>query len=210
MQEAGATPALEMAYTLADGLEYVKTGIEAGLDVDAFAPRLSFFWGIGMNFYQEIAKLRAARWLWSDVMEQFRPKNPKSRMLRTHCQTSGWSLSAQEPYNNITRTTLEALAAVLGGTQSLHTNSLDEAIALPTDYSAAIARETQLILQKETGICDVADPLGGSLLIENLTNEIYSKAKEYMSEIDEVGGMTAANRNGPGNPKNAHRGSGCE
>ena len=192
MQEAGATPVLEMAYTLADGYEYVKTGLEAGLKVDDFAPRLSFFWAIGMNFTQEIAKLRAARMLWAKLMREFEPKNPKSLMLRTHCQTSGWSLTEQEPYNNIGRTAIEALAAALGGTQSLHTNALDEAIALPTDFSARIARNTQIILQEETQICRTADPMGGSFMIEALTNEMANQAWEYIQEVRELGGMTKA------------------
>lgn len=192
MQEAGATPVLEMAYTLADGYEYVKTGIEAGLKVDDFAPRLSFFWAIGMNFTQEIAKMRAARMLWAKLMQEFEPQNPKSLMLRTHCQTSGWSLTEQEPYNNIGRTAIEALAAALGGTQSLHTNALDEAIALPTDFSARIARNTQIILQEETQICRTADPMGGSFMIEALTNEMANQAWEYIQEVRELGGMTKA------------------
>jgi len=192
MQEAGATPVLEMAYTLADGYEYVKTGLEAGLKVDDFAPRLSFFWAIGMNFTQEIAKLRAARMLWAKLMQEFKPKNQKSLMLRTHCQTSGWSLTEQEPYNNIGRTAIEALAAALGGTQSLHTNALDEAIALPTDFSARIARNTQIILQEETQICRTADPMGGSFMIESLTNEMANQAWKYIEEVRELGGMTKA------------------
>ena len=192
MQEAGATPVLEMAYTLADGYEYVKTGIDAGLKVDDFAPRLSFFWAIGMNFTQEIAKMRAARMLWAKLMQEFEPQNPKSLMLRTHCQTSGWSLTEQEPYNNIGRTAIEALAAALGGTQSLHTNALDEAIALPTDFSARIARNTQIILQEETQICRTADPMGGSFMIEALTNEMANQAWEYIQEVRELGGMTKA------------------
>lgn len=192
MQEAGATPVLEMAYTLADGYEYVKTGLEAGLKVDDFAPRLSFFWAIGMNFTQEIAKMRAARMLWAKLMQEFEPKNKKSLMLRTHCQTSGWSLTEQEPYNNIGRTAIEALAAALGGTQSLHTNALDEAIALPTDFSARIARNTQIILQEETQICRTADPMGGSFMIEALTNEMANQAWEYIQEVRELGGMTKA------------------
>lgn len=192
MQEAGATPVLEMAYTLADGYEYVKTGLEAGLKVDDFAPRLSFFWAIGMNFTQEIAKMRAARMLWAKLMQEFEPKNKKSLMLRTHCQTSGWSLTEQEPYNNIGRTAIEALAAALGGTQSLHTNALDEAIALPTDFSARIARNTQIILQEETQICRTADPFGGSFMIESLTNEMANQAWEYIQEVKELGGMTKA------------------
>lgn len=192
MQEAGATPVLEMAYTLADGLEYVRTGIKAGLEVDKFAPRLSFFWAIGMNHFAEIAKLRAARVLWAKLMQEFNPKNKKSLALRTHCQTSGWSLTEQEPFNNITRTAIEALAAALGGTQSLHTNALDEAIALPTDYSARIARNTQLILQYETEICRVVDPTGGSYLVETLTQEMINKAWEYIQEVEKEGGMTKA------------------
>ncbi|MCA4810078.1 methylmalonyl-CoA mutase [Empedobacter falsenii] len=192
MQEAGATPVLEMAYTLADGYEYVKTGLAAGLKVDDFAPRLSFFWAIGMNFPQEIAKMRAARMLWAKLMKEFEPQNKKSLMLRTHCQTSGWSLTEQEPYNNIGRTAIEALAAALGGTQSLHTNALDEAIALPTDFSARIARNTQIILQEETQICRTADPFGGSFMIESLTNEMANQAWEYIQEVRELGGMTKA------------------
>ena len=192
MQEAGATPDLELAYTLADGLAYVKAGIQAGLDVDAFAPRLSFFWAIGMDTYTEIAKLRAGRRLWSEMIAEFNPKNPKSQMLRTHCQTSGWSLTAQDVYNNVTRTGIEALAAALGHTQSLHTNSLDEALALPTDFSARIARNTQLLLQLETGVCQAADPFGGSHALEALTNEIYNKAKAHLQEVDELGGMPDA------------------
>lgn len=192
MQEAGATPVLEMAYTLADGYEYVKTGLKAGLDIDNFAPRLSFFWAIGMNYFQEIAKMRAARIIWAEMMSEFNPKNPKSQMLRTHCQTSGWSLTEQDPYNNITRTAIEAMAAALGGTQSLHTNALDEAIALPTDFSARIARNTQLIIQEETQICRTVDPMGGSYLIEALTEQMIEKAWEYIEEVKELGGMTQA------------------
>ncbi len=192
MQEAGATPVLEMAYTLADGYEYVKTGLAAGLKVDDFAPRLSFFWAIGMNFTQEIAKMRAARMLWAKLMQEFEPQNPKSLMLRTHCQTSGWSLTEQEPYNNIGRTAIEALAAALGGTQSLHTNALDEAIALPTDFSARIARNTQIILQEEVQICRTADPMGGSFMIEALTKQMADQAWEYIQEVKELGGMTQA------------------
>ncbi len=192
MQEAGATPVLEMAYTLADGYEYVKTGLAAGLKVDDFAPRLSFFWAIGMNFTQEIAKMRAARMLWAKLMQEFEPQNPKSLMLRTHCQTSGWSLTEQEPYNNIGRTAIEALAAALGGTQSLHTNALDEAIALPTDFSARIARNTQIILQEEVQICRTADPMGGSFMIETLTKQMADQAWEYIQEVKELGGMTQA------------------
>lgn len=192
MQEAGATPDLELAYTLADGLTYVRAGLEAGLDVDAFAPRLSFFWAIGMDTYTEIAKLRAGRRLWSEMLAEFNPKNPKSQMLRTHCQTSGWSLTAQDVYNNVTRTGIEALAATLGHTQSLHTNSLDEALALPTDFSARIARNTQLLLQLEVGVCRSADPFGGSFALEALTNEIYNKAKSHLVEIEDLGGMPEA------------------
>ena len=192
MQEAGATPVLEMAYTLADGLEYVKTGIEAGLKIDDFAPRLSFFWAIGMNHFMEIAKLRAARYIWADLISKFNPENQKSLALRTHCQTSGWSLTEQEPFNNITRTAIEALSAALGGTQSLHTNALDEAIALPTDYSAKIARNTQIILQQESGICQVVDPFGGSNLVESLTQKMIDEAMVFINEIEEAGGMTKA------------------
>lgn len=192
MQEAGATAEIELAYTLADGIDYVRTGIAAGLNVDDFAPRLSFFFGIGMHHFKEIAKLRAARFLWNKLMKQFNPKNQKSLMLRTHCQTSGWSLTEQQPYNNIARTTVEALAAALGGTQSLHTNSFDEAIALPTDYSAAIARNTQLFLQKETHICDVVDPWGGSYIVEKLTEDLITDAWRLIEEIEELGGMQKA------------------
>lgn len=192
MQEAGATPVLEMAYTLADGLEYVRTGIKAGLDIDKFAPRLSFFWAIGMNHFVEIAKMRAARVIWAKIIQQFNPKNKKSLALRTHCQTSGWSLTEQEPYNNVTRTAIEALAAALGGTQSLHTNALDEAIALPTDYSARIARNTQLILQNESQICRVVDPMGGSFTIESITQQMINQAWEYIEEVEKEGGMTKA------------------
>ncbi|MBL0191004.1 MAG: methylmalonyl-CoA mutase [Saprospiraceae bacterium] len=192
MHEAGAPTDLELAYTLADGLSYLKTGIEAGLDIDEFAPRFSFFWGIGMDFFMEIAKMRAGRILWAEIVQQFNPKNPKSLALRTHCQTSGWSLAAQDPYNNIARTTIEALSAILGGTQSLHTNSFDEAIALPTDYSAMIARETQLFLQNETGITQFIDPMGGSNLIEKYTHELIQLAKKHLAEIEENGGMISA------------------
>ncbi len=191
MHEAGATAVQELAFTIADGKEYAKRAMETGLDIDAFAPRLSFFWGIGMNFFMEIAKMRAARLLWHEVMTQLGAKNAKSKMLRTHCQTSGVSLQEQDPYNNVIRTTLEALSAVLGGTQSLHTNALDEAIALPTDFSARIARNTQLVIQEETGICNVADPLGGSYYIEALTKQIADKARELLAEVDAAGGMTA-------------------
>lgn len=192
MQEAGATPVLEMAYTLADGLEYVRTGIKAGMNVDDFAPRLSFFWAIGMNHFMEIAKMRAARYIWANLLTQFNPQNQKSLALRTHSQTSGWSLTEQEPFNNITRTAIEALSSALGGTQSLHTNALDEAIALPTDYSAKIARNTQIILQQESGICDVVDPMGGSHLVEALTQQMIKEAQKYIDEVEKEGGMTKA------------------
>ncbi|MFK4004096.1 methylmalonyl-CoA mutase [Qipengyuania sp. NPDC077563] len=190
MHEAGATAVQELAFTIADGKEYAKRAMEAGLDLDAFAPRLSFFWGIGMNFFMEIAKMRAARQLWHDVMDDLGAQNPKSKMLRTHCQTSGVSLQEQDPYNNVIRTTIEAMAAVLGGTQSLHTNALDEAIALPTDFSARIARNTQLVIQEETGITNVADPLGGSYYIESLTAALVEKAKAMLDEVEAAGGMT--------------------
>jgi methylmalonyl-CoA mutase len=192
MQEAGADSALELAYTLADGLEYVKTALARGLDIDDFAPRLSFFFAIGMNFYMEIAKLRAARFLWHNLMAQFKPKNPQSLMLRTHCQTSGYSLTEQDPYNNVVRTTIEALASVFGGTQSLHTNSLDEAIALPSEFSARIARNTQLIIQEETDICHTVDPFGGSYFMERLTNDLADRAREIMNEVEVLGGMVQA------------------
>ncbi|HEX5625659.1 MAG TPA: methylmalonyl-CoA mutase [Saprospiraceae bacterium] len=192
MQEAGATADIELAYTLADGLEYLRTGIRAGLEIDDFAPRISFFWGIGMNFFMEVAKLRAARLLWSEIVSRFGARNPKSLALRAHCQTSGWSLTEQEPLNNITRTCVEAMAAVFGGTQSLHTNSLDEAIALPTEFSAKIARDTQLYLQRETDLCRSVDPLGGSYYLEYLTHQLYLKAKELLDEIESLGGMTKA------------------
>ena len=192
MQEAGATADIELAYTLADGLEYIKTGIAAGMDIDSFAPRISFFWGIGMNHFMEIAKMRAARMLWAKMVAEFKPKNPKSLALRTHCQTSGWSLIEQDPFNNITRTCVEAMAAVMGGTQSLHTNALDEAIALPTDFSAKIARDTQIYLQKETGITAIVDPWGGSYYVEKLTEEISQKAWKHIQEIEELGGMAKA------------------
>lgn len=192
MHEAGATAEIELAYTIADGIEYLKTGIEAGLDIDDFAPRLSFFWGIGMDFYTEIAKLRAGRVLWSEAVAKFKPKDKKSQMLRTHCQTSGYSLTAQDPLNNVARTSIEAMAAVLGGTQSLHTNSFDEAIALPSNYSAKIARETQKYLINEAQITKLIDPFAGSILVENLTVDLVDKAKELMVEIEELGGMTAA------------------
>jgi len=192
MQEAGATADIELAYTLADGLEYIKTGIAAGMDIDSFAPRISFFWGIGMNHFMEIAKMRAARMLWAKMVAEFKPKNPKSLALRTHCQTSGWSLIEQDPFNNITRTCVEAMAAAMGGTQSLHTNALDEAIALPTDFSAKIARDTQIYLQKETGITATVDPWGGSYYVEKLTEEISQKAWKHIQEIEELGGMAKA------------------
>jgi methylmalonyl-CoA mutase len=192
IQEAGADAALELAYTLSDGREYVRTALAAGLDVDAFAPRLSFFWGISMNFYMEIAKLRAGRLLWNRIMVEFNPKNPKSSMLRTHSQTSGWSLTEQDPYNNVVRTTIEAMAAVFGGTQSLHTNALDEAVALPTEFSARIARNTQIIIQEETGITQVVDPWGGSYMMESLTQQMADKAWALIEEIEEKGGMAKA------------------
>ena len=192
MHEAGASADIELAYTLADGLEYIKTGLKAGLNIDDFAPRLSFFWGIGMNHFMEIAKMRAARMLWAKLVNQFQPKNIKSLALRTHCQTSGWSLTEQDPFNNVTRTTIEAMAATLGGTQSLHTNALDEAIALPTDFSARIARETQLFIQEETKITKTADPWAGSYYVEYLTSQIAEKAWILIKEVEELGGMTKA------------------
>ncbi|WP_042280281.1 methylmalonyl-CoA mutase [Nonlabens tegetincola] len=192
MYEAGATSDLELAYTLSDGLEYVRKGLAAGLDIDSFAPRLSFFWAIGMNHFMEIAKMRAARMLWAKMIKQFEPKNAKSLALRTHCQTSGWSLTEQDPFNNVARTTIEAAAAAFGGTQSLHTNALDEAIALPTDFSARIARNTQLFLQEETGITKTVDPWAGSYYVEKLTHEIAHKAWQLIEEVEELGGMTKA------------------
>ena len=192
MQEAGATADIELAYTLADGLEYIRAGINAGMDIDTFAPRLSFFWGIGMNHFMEIAKMRAARMLWAKIVKQFNPKNPKSLALRTHSQTSGWSLTEQDPFNNVARTCIEAMAAALGHTQSLHTNALDEAIALPTDFSARIARNTQIYLQEETNICRVVDPWAGSYYIEKLTHEIAHKAWEHIQEVEKLGGMAKA------------------
>ena len=192
MQEAGATADLELAYTLADGLEYLRTGVEAGLDVDAFAPRLSFFWAIGMNFFMEVAKMRAARLLWARLVKGFDPKNPKSMSLRTHSQTSGWSLTAQDVYNNVVRTCIEAMAATQGHTQSLHTNSFDEALALPTDFSARIARNTQLFLQQETDTCVTVDPWGGSTYVENLTRDLVARAAEHIREVEEAGGMARA------------------
>ncbi|MFT4525633.1 MAG: methylmalonyl-CoA mutase [Bacteroidia bacterium] len=192
MHEAGATADIELAYTLADGLEYIRTGLKAGLKIDEFAPRLSFFWGIGMNFYMEIAKMRAGRMLWAKLVKQFDPKLAKSMALRTHCQTSGWSLTEQDPYNNVMRTNIEAMAAVFGGTQSLHTNSLDEAIALPTDYTARIARNTQLFIQNETDICKSIDAWGGSFYVEKLTAELCDKAWKLIEEVEELGGMAKA------------------
>lgn len=192
MHEAGATADLELAYTLADGMEYIRTGLSKGLDIDEFAPRLSFFWGIGMDHFTEVAKLRAARVIWSEIVSSFNAKKPKSLALRAHCQTSGWSLAARDPYNNIGRTTIEAISAVIGGTQSLHTNAMDEALALPTDHSAAIARETQLFLQEETDICKIIDPYGGSVFIEELTHELITKAWAHIDEIESMGGMSKA------------------
>jgi methylmalonyl-CoA mutase len=196
IQEAGADAALELAYTLADGKEYIRTALAAGLDIDKFAGRLSFFWGIGMNFYMEIAKLRAGRLLWSKIVDEFEPKNPRSKMLRTHSQTSGWSLTEQDPYNNVIRTTIEAMAAVFGGTQSLHTNALDEAIALPSEFSSRIARNTQLVIQEETGITNVVDPWGGSYMMESLTKDLADRAWELIEEIEENGGMAKAVESG--------------
>jgi methylmalonyl-CoA mutase len=196
MMEAGANSVLQTAFTLADGVEYVKAAMKSGMDIDAFAPRLSFFFGIGMNFFMDIAMLRAARYLWHRLISQYNPKNPKSTMLRTHCQTSGWSLTEQDPYNNVIRTTLEAMSAVLGGTQSLHTNSFDEAIGLPTDFSARIARNTQILIQEETEVCRVIDPLGGSYYVESLTNSIINEAQKIIDEIEELGGMAKAIESG--------------
>jgi len=192
MQEAGATADIELAYTLADGLEYVRTGLQAGIDIDSFAPRLSFFWAIGMNYFMEVAKMRAARRIWAQMMQTFEPKNTKSLALRTHSQTSGWSLTEQDPFNNVTRTLIEANAATMGHTQSLHTNALDEAIALPTDFSARIARNTQLFLQEETMMTKVIDPWGGSYAVEKLTDELMQKAWTLIEEIEELGGMAKA------------------
>jgi methylmalonyl-CoA mutase len=192
MQEAGATADIELAYTLADGLEYIKKGLDAGMDIDTFAPRLSFFWGIGMNHFMEIAKMRAARMLWAKMVKDFKPKNPKSLALRTHSQTSGWTLTEQDPFNNVARTCIEATAAALGGTQSLHTNALDEAIALPTDFSARIARNTQIYLQEETGITKTVDPWAGSYYVEKLTHDIAQQAWKHIEEVKELGGMTKA------------------
>jgi methylmalonyl-CoA mutase len=196
IMEAGADSVLQTAFTLADGLEYVKAALATGLDIDKFAPRLSFFFGIGMNFFMDIAMLRAARFLWAELMSQFNPKNPKSKMLRTHCQTSGWSLTQQDPYNNIIRTTLECLSAVLGGTQSLHTNSFDEAVGLPTELSARISRNTQIIVQEESHICDVVDPLGGSYYVETLTQKIIDEVRKILREIEDLGGMAKAIESG--------------
>jgi methylmalonyl-CoA mutase len=196
IQEAGATADIELAYTLADGLEYIRTGLSTGMKIDEFAPRLSFFWGIGMNHFMEIAKMRASRMIWAKLVKQFNPKNEKSMSLRTHCQTSGWSLTLQDPFNNVARTCIEATAAVFGGTQSLHTNALDEAIALPTDFSARIARNTQIYLQKETKITQTVDPWAGSYYVESLTNEIAQKAWKLIEEIEELGGMTKAIESG--------------
>jgi len=192
MMEAGANSVLQLAFTMADGLEYVKAALSKGLDIDAFAPRLSFFFGIGMNFFMDIAMMRAARLMWADLMAQFNPKDPKSLMLRTHCQTSGWSLTLQDPYNNIVRTTLECLSAVLGGTQSLHTNSYDEAVGLPTEFSARVARNTQIIVQEESQICRVVDPLAGSYYVESLTDSMVQEAKKILKEIKDLGGMARA------------------
>jgi len=196
MQEAGANQAIELAFTLADGMEYVRTGVASGMDVDTFSGRLSFFWAVGMNFYLEIAKMRAARLLWHRIMTKFNAKSPKSMMLRTHSQTSGWSLTEQDPYNNVVRTTIEAMAAVFGGTQSLHTNALDEAIALPTEFSARIARNTQLVIQEETHICSVVDPWAGSYMMEKLTQDMADKAWSIIEEIETMGGMTRAVESG--------------
>jgi methylmalonyl-CoA mutase len=192
MQEAGATADLELAYTLADGVEYVRAGVAAGLDIDRFAPRLSFFFGIGMNFFMEVAKLRAARVLWAKLMKEFNPQDPRSFSLRTHCQTSGWSLAAQDVFNNVVRTAVEAMAATEGGTQSLHTNALDEALALPTDFSARIARNTQIVLQRESGLTRMIDPWGGSFYVERLTHELAGRAWTHIREVEELGGMTRA------------------
>ncbi len=196
IMEAGADSVLQTAFTLADGYEYVKAALATGLDIDHFAPRLSFFFGIGMNFFMDIAMLRAARFLWAELMDEFKPKNPKSKMLRTHCQTSGWSLTRQDPYNNVVRTTLECLSAVLGGTQSLHTNSFDEAVGLPTELSARISRNTQILVQEETHICDVVDPLGGSYYVETLTQNIIDEVRTILAEIEDLGGMAKAIESG--------------
>src|SRR6187431_3567241 len=192
MQEAGATADLELAYTLADGVEYLRAGVDTGLDVDAFAPRLSFFWAIGMNFFMEVAKMRAARLLWAKLLTQFNPKDPRSLSLRTHCQTSGWSLAAQDVFNNVARTMIEAMAATQGQTQSLHTNALDEALALPTDFSARIARNTQIVLQQEAGATRIIDPWGGSYYVERLTAELAKRAWAHIEEVEGLGGMAKA------------------
>src|SRR6202022_2551294 len=192
LQEARATPDHELAYTLADGVEYLRAGLKAGLDVDRFAPRLSFFWAIGMNFFMEVAKMRAARLLWAKLLTQFNPKDPRSLSLRTHCQTSGWSLTAQDVFNNVVRTTIEAMAATQGHTQSLHTNALDEALALPTDFSARIARNTQLFLRQETGTTRVIDPWGGSFYVERLTYDLARRAWGHIEEVEALGGMVKA------------------
>ena len=192
MHEAGAPADLELAYTLANAMEYLRTGIGAGLDVDVLAPRISFFWAIGMNHFMEVAKLRAGRLLWAKLVKSFNPSDSKSMALRAHCQTSGWSLTEQDPFNNITRTCIEAMAAVFGGTQSLHTNALDEAIALPTDFSAKIARDTQLFIQQDTGVTNAIDPWGGSHYVEYLTHELCKKAWDHIEEIEKMGGMTKA------------------
>src|SRR5258705_9989886 len=192
MQEAGATQDLELAYTLADGVEYVRAGLKAGLDVDRFAPRVSFFWAIGMNFFMEVAKMRAARLLWAKLMKEFNPKDPRSLSLRTHCQTSGWSLAAQDVFNNVVRTAIEAMAATQGHTQSLHTNALDEALALPSDFSARIARNTQIVLQQDSGTTRIADPWGGSYYVERLTHELAKSAWTHIQEVEEMGGMAKA------------------
>jgi methylmalonyl-CoA mutase len=196
MQEAGATADLELAYTLADGVEYLRTGIAAGLDIDRFAPRLSFFWAIGMNFFMEVAKLRAARALWARLVRDFESRDPRSLSLRTHCQTSGWSLTAQDPFNNVARTCIEAMAATQGHTQSLHTNALDEAIALPSDFSARIARNTQLLLQQESGITGTIDPWGGSYYVERLTHDLAERAWAHIQEVEQAGGMARAIEDG--------------
>ena len=206
MQEAGATADIELAYTLADGMDYIRTGVNAGIDVDAFAPRLSFFWAIGMNHFMEIAKMRAGRLLWAKIVKSFGAKNPKSLALRTHSQTSGWSLTEQDPFNNVGRTCIEAMAAVLGHTQSLHTNALDEAIALPTDFSARIARNTQIYIQNETKVCKQIDPWAGSYYVETLTNELVHKAWEHIQEIEKLGGMAKAIETGlPKTYSGSHR-----
>src|SRR5262245_9553963 len=192
MQEAGATADLELGYTLADGVEYIRAGLDAGLTIDAFAPRLSFFWAIGMNFFMEVAKMRAARLLWAKLVKQFDPSSDKSLSLRTHCQTSGWSLTAQDPFNNVVRTCIEAMAATQGHTQSLHTNAFDEALALPTDFSARIARNTQLLLQQESGTTGMIDPWGGSLYVERLTYELAKSAWGHIREVEDMGGMAEA------------------